>query len=245
MITLECELLRSTSTKCTSKITEDSDVSEINTASNISSPDNESQFIRYPSTSPIAVLNQISEPSTSKSNLSLSTTSPGAFCYLCNWDLELCGKFDTLTPRVVTLSKIFRLFLILDISQIVELLTEIGFENISEVFIKNDFTIEGLMAIEKSDLIALGLSIGLAQQFLLSLQKYKKKPQTDKDEERKRRLKLVLEEIERLDLLDTFIENKILHKDIRHLSVDDLAKMGVLYGKRKEWSKSLAKINCK
>ena len=146
---------------------------------------------------------------------------------------------------VVTLSKIFRPFLILDISQIVELLTEIGFKNISEIFINNDFTIEGLMAIEKSDLIALGLSIGQAQQFLLSLEKYKKKPQTDKDEERKRRLKLVLKEIERLDLLDTFIENKILYKDIRHLSVDDLAKMGVLYGKRKEWSKSLAKINCK
>ena len=125
----------------------------------------------------------------------------------------------------------------------VELLTEIGFENTADAFINNDFTIDGVMAIEKSDLTALGLNIGQAKQFLLSLQKYKNKKQHEKEEERKQSLKLVLEKVKRLDLLDKFIEKNIQPKDVWHLSVDDLAEMGISYWSRRGWAKSLSKIN--
>ena len=101
------------------------------------------------------------------------------------------------------------------------------------------------MDIEKSELIALGFNIGQAKKFLQSLEKYKKKQIDDKEEERKRCLRLVLENIERLDLLDTFIENKVQPKYVRHLADDDLAKMGVSYWHRIGWSKSLSKINSK
>ena len=99
------------------------------------------------------------------------------------------------------------------------------------------------MAIEKSDLITLGLNIGQAKQFLLSLEKYKKKKEHEKEEERKRCLKVELAKIERLDLLDTFIKKNIQLKDVYHLSVDDLAEMGISYWSRRGWAKSLIKIN--
>ena len=98
------------------------------------------------------------------------------------------------------------------------------------------------MSIEKSELIELGFSIGQAKQFLLSLEKYKKKKQHEKEEERRSCLKLVLEKIERLDLLDTFIKKNIQLKDVYHLSVDNLAEMGISYWSRRGWEKSLCKF---
>ena len=91
---------------------------------------------------------------------------------------------------------------------------------------------EGVMSIEKSELIELGFNIGQAKQFLISLEKYK-------EEDRKRCLRHVLEQIKRLDLLDTFVQKKIQPKEIRHLSTDDLAKMGISYWNRMGWSKAI------
>ena len=125
----------------------------------------------------------------------------------------------------------------------VELLTEIGFENTADAFIDNDFTIEGLMAIDRSDLTKLGLKIGQAKQFLLSLEEYKKKKHHEKEEERKRCLKLVLAKIERLDFLDTFIKKNVQPRDVRHLTVNDLAEMGISCWSRRGWKKSVSKIN--
>lgn len=131
--------------------------------------------------------------------------------------------------------KILIFFFIPDNSQIVKLLTEIGFENTADAFINNDFTIEGVMAIEKSELIELGFNIGQAKQFILSLEKYK-------EEDRKRGLRQVLERIERLDLFDTFVHKKIQPRELWHLSADDLAKMGISYWNRIGWSRAFNDI---
>ena len=60
---------------------------------------------------------------------------------------------------------------------LVERLTELGFENLVEAFIDSHFTVESVMNIEKSDLIDLGLTIGQARQFLMSLEDYRKQKQ--------------------------------------------------------------------
>ena len=98
LITLESELLRSASTKCTSKATKESDVSKIDSALNIPVPDNKTQFTRHPativypplsitssssSTKSIAPLSPISQSATSESKTSFSTESEGAFYHFC------------------------------------------------------------------------------------------------------------------------------------------------------------------
>ena len=124
----------------------------------------------------------------------------------------------------------------------VELLTEIGFGNFAATFINSHFTIEGMMAIERNDLIDLGLEIGQSRQFLLALDKFKQRKEQEKEEERKKDLKIFLEKIKKVDLLDTFIDKKVQASEVSTLSEEDLSKFGISFWKRKGWLKSINKF---
>ena len=119
------------------------------------------------------------------------------------------------------------------------LLTELGHKHLFATFIDHNFTVDGVMEIEKSELIDLGIKLGQAKEFLLSVEKLKQQRTTEREDERKQSLKLVLAEIKRLDLLDIFIDKKVQLNEILNLSEDDLSKMGLSYWKRFNWKKSV------
>lgn len=119
------------------------------------------------------------------------------------------------------------------------LLTELGHKDLFATFIDNNFTVDGVMAIEKNELIDLGIKLGQVKEFLLSLEKLKQQRTQEREDERKRSLKLVLAEIKRKDLLDIFIDKKVQLNEVLNLSEDDLTKMGLSYWKRFNWKKSV------
>ena len=98
------------------------------------------------------------------------------------------------------------------------------------------------MSIDRNDLIDIGLKVGQAKEFLISLDKYKLQKEQEKEDERKRSLKNLLEVMRRIDLLDTFIDKKVQVSDVLKLSDEDLSNMGVSFRKRIGWSSSIRRF---
>ena len=98
------------------------------------------------------------------------------------------------------------------------------------------------MSVERSDLNDMGLKVGQVKEFLVSLHEYKLQQEREKEEERKRCLKGLLEKMKKIDLLDTFMDKKVQVSEFINLSEEDLSKMGISIWKRRGWSSSMEKL---
>ena len=98
------------------------------------------------------------------------------------------------------------------------------------------------MSIERNDLTDLGLKVGQVKEFLNSLHRYKLQQEREREEERKRCLKALLEKMKKIDLLDTFMDKKVQVSEFINLSEEDLSKMGISIWKRRGWSSAMEKM---
>ena len=98
------------------------------------------------------------------------------------------------------------------------------------------------MSVERSDLNDMGLKVGQVKEFLISLHEYKLQQEREREEERKRCLKGLLEKMKKIDLLDTFMDKKVQVSEFINLSEEDLSKMGISIWKRRGLSSSIEKL---